>query len=657
MKYSWFGIGVAVLVALLPFLISTDIFYGSVNAKVFWVNGVSALLLGALGLYLITSKEERAMPFSLMAIAITVVFLIHVLAAQLGIFPERSWWSDILRSTGLIFLAHVLALGLTLGLVAVKEDWSLIRRTVLIGAGLFSLGTILGVGGLGYTGTWLGLPFFHEGFTFGNSTFAGTYLVLAAVLGLIELFYSWNNRKVRVVLLCALFAVLLSPILLGLRSFIASGGELSALMGAARTSSVALYAFLGVFGVWLLLGRFLTGKAALMLRSGWILITLGGVVIGLALLFVPGSVVQEQYIEYSSAARLIVWESGMEAVADRPSLGWGPENFNQAFEMHHDSRLYLKENIGEIWFDRAHNVFVDTLVTIGVLGMISIISAVGVFSWVVYRAYRRGSIGSIEAFLLLGVVIVHIVQLQTSFDTVGSYVLVALLGGYAVYLERVSGVCTYTVPPVFIRILGALLILGALASFWFVIGAEQMRQHALRGVFVADSVEKEHELIAHALSRKSDFESLRLSSDSFLSGGLDALAGTQSPEMVLRIQQTIPLYEQKWNEYLREAPDHYRARINLAYLLLVKTVLGEPSLDEADKHIAKAYEISPGNPLTYIVDGLSHLYRGDLDGAELRIGAAVAVNPGIELSQAVAEYLEKQKAQFPRITLFRLESI
>lgn len=657
MKYSWIGILVGIFLVFLPFFFSSEILYGTANAKFFWVIGLAVTTFVIAGVQLLKNGEAQFTKSFWLPAALVLVLGLHIVSAYTGVFPERSWWSDILRATGVLYLVHIFTFGLLVGLFAQKTDWSIIRRGLVLGGGLFALGTIVGVGGLGYEGGFLGLPFRQEGFVFGNSTFAGTYLVLVVMLGLIELLHSWSTPRWRNILLGGIFLILASPTLLNIREFVLSGGDPLALMGAARTSSVTIYTFLVFFAGWFALGHSIFTKVRGWLRTIWASLFLLGISIGIALLFVPGSFVQKQYVDLSSAARIIVWESGVEAVQDKPVFGWGPENFNQAFEAHHDSRLYLKENLAEIWFDRAHNVFVDTLVSLGWAGILGISVVLIIFGIIVVRAFRKGVISSLEAVLLLALVPVHVTQLQTGFDTLGSYLVLALIFGYGVYLEQVGSITKITLPSYVARSLGVLLLIGAVVSAWFILGQEQIRQHALRDVFRAESISQEHELIRESLTRLSDFESIRVTSDSFLSGGLDEIGRTQSPEVAARIMKTIPLYEEAWKSYIDVQPNHYRARINLAYLLLVKTVLGEPSLDEVDRHIAKAYELSPGNPLTYIVDGLAHLYRGDLDGAQDRIDAAVAIDPDIRLSQAVAEYLEVQRAEFPQITLFRLESI
>ena len=65
--------------------------------------------------------------------------------------------------------------------------------------------------------------------------------------------------------------------------------------------------------------------------------------------------------------RISAWQIGLNALKDRPILGYGPENFSIAFDGHYDPDL-LK--FGKLyWWDRAHNVFLETAINAGILGL------------------------------------------------------------------------------------------------------------------------------------------------------------------------------------------------------------------------------------------------------------------------------------------------
>ncbi|MBI2035480.1 MAG: O-antigen ligase family protein [Candidatus Liptonbacteria bacterium] len=69
----------------------------------------------------------------------------------------------------------------------------------------------------------------------------------------------------------------------------------------------------------------------------------------------------------SAPFRLLTWQVSWEAFKERPILGWGPENYLNAYEKYYDPDFSL---YGDTWLDRAHNKIFDLLVMQGVIGLI-----------------------------------------------------------------------------------------------------------------------------------------------------------------------------------------------------------------------------------------------------------------------------------------------
>jgi len=61
--------------------------------------------------------------------------------------------------------------------------------------------------------------------------------------------------------------------------------------------------------------------------------------------------------------RMIIWQEGLKAFINRPILGYGQENFELIFPK------YLKFNV-----DNSHNLFLETLISSGILGLITLFS-------------------------------------------------------------------------------------------------------------------------------------------------------------------------------------------------------------------------------------------------------------------------------------------
>lgn len=666
MKYSWLGVLVAIVLALFPFVTTDALFYGAVNAKFLLV--ILGIDLGLVVAAYYTYRTERVAPSTRpwFLVALLLAFAVHAAAAHLGVYAERSLWSDILRSSGLIYLGHVLALALVLGAWARESDWALVRRTLVLSAGVFALLSTIGAYGLGAEGRFLWLDLSSEALSLGNSTFAGTYLLLALVVAVWEIVRSWNSVRWRIALLISGVFIALSPILLNVRGALEAtmdGTFLSnpeVLLGSARASSATMLALLFFACVYALCERFLRGRRQWLAQASVAGALFVGIGVSIGLLFTPGSVVQDAYIESSTGARIVVWEAGIEAFKERPHFGWGPENFNSAFERHFDNRLFQDEYIGEIWFDRAHNVFVDTLVTVGAVGTLSIVLVMFAFAYTVFRARRRDLIGKHEAVLLWALIPAHILQLQTGFDTIGSYLLLGIIAGYALWLERKSAQDTLSIPLDNIaRASGAgVLLIAALTSFALVFLAELDRQTALRAIFLTSNTEEQHEYIRTALSRTPDFEALRLSASSFIKGGLGGMATAPDQEAYRQILlSSAELYESYYNAYLEDYPEYYRTRMNLAYLLMIQTALGNNRLEEAHELLQDSYHLSPENPITYGLDATIAVYSRNFQAAADLSDEMLALNPDAPFSQEMYEYIGKQILSFPQVTVLKLENL
>ncbi|MDQ5938726.1 MAG: hypothetical protein QG642_416 [Patescibacteria group bacterium] len=70
----------------------------------------------------------------------------------------------------------------------------------------------------------------------------------------------------------------------------------------------------------------------------------------------------------STQSRLMIWKNSVAyAFKEKPLLGWGEENFSDAFNKYFPSAIFVTMG-SEIWFDRPHNILVQHLVQGGLLG-------------------------------------------------------------------------------------------------------------------------------------------------------------------------------------------------------------------------------------------------------------------------------------------------
>jgi|CXWL01.1.fsa_nt_gi O-antigen ligase len=663
MKHTGLGVASAVVFALLPFFSFNHLFYGDVNAKFFLLTFFSAVAVLVLASTLLQKKYTFSLKGRYSLISLGLLLLVQYVSTVFGVFPERSLWSDLFWSSGVLFITHLALLAIVLSELLNAKDWSLVRKWIAVSSAFFALLTIVGKYGFGVSGTFLWVNLEGSGLTLGNETYAGAYLLIAFIFGLIEYFRADKKSTWRRVLLGSLIVTGLSPLLFNVGLLLGKAPlpevfeGLSLLLGNARASSAAFFALLGFLAGYGVIRKFVPEKSKAPITYIWSALVLVVLVAGTAFLFTPGSAVQNAYIESSSAARPLVWQASWNAFVEKPYLGWGPENFNHAFEEHFDNRLFQEENLAEIWFERAHNVFIDTLVAQGIIGVIAFTLLTACYVFAVYRARRRELISHMEAVVLYALVPAHLLQMQTGFDTIASYTLLALALGYALSLEKTMAGEGRTYPKILLQAKAIVLVLLALCSFWFISLGEYGRQMAIVETMQAKTLELQKQAIEKSLARISSFETLRLSYGSFVKGSLASMVEAPSPQKTKVVLEFLTVYEGYFKEYLAQKPDHYRARMNYAYLLLIKTTLGENRVEEAKEVIRSSYALSEGNPLTYIMDSTAELYSGNLKEADRLMQEALAINPEIEFTKEAVAYLEAQKKNFPNISVLKMGNL
>ncbi len=651
-KRTWFGVIIGICVAILPFVISQNIFYGADAAKYFFVVGVTSIMV-LYFCYLVFSGKHTIQAGArwlvlLGSLSIGVLYL----SAFKGVYPAQSLLPDTLRSTGVFFLTYVALFAFIISELFSRADWQFTRRAVVFSGLLFAILTYFGgEGGFGIGGKFGYINLSQSGLTFANSTFAGSFLVLVLIFALIEFCLSNKNTERYIYGISAL-AILFSPVLL--HPFDFSLGHPFGILGSARASSATALAFFIYTGGLLGLKKIAKEKLMMVWSILWVL----GIITSLSLLFVSGSVIQQKYIEESGSARILVWEQSYDAFKEKPVFGWGPENMSLALEGHVDSNLYLKENGGEVWFDRAHNVLVDSLVSVGIFGVLVFLLTFVYLLFLIVRSVQKRIIVGIEGYLLGAFFVAHFLQLQTSFNIAGTYVLCALVFGYILFLERQS-VKERVLATVYARAIAGVLTLLVLVASQSLFFGEYARKHALFDIFTTKDPVQQEKLIVRALSEPADFEAIRLSSMSLIKGLLSQIEGDpqEAGKIVSLGLSQLDLYENAYQAAIEARPNDYRIRMNYAYLLIIETTLGNNKLTEAKQILDYSYKLSPQSPITPTLDSIVELYSGNITGAKEKIEEALNLNSEVPFVQEVQVYLLEQEKNFPNITVIKLQNL
>lgn len=388
------------LILSAPLIIAPWFVYPFIAPKAvfFWV--LSEIIFALWAILALANKRYRPRE-NLLFYAILGFLLITLLASFRGVNLTTSLFSTFERMTGFITLAHGFLIYLALSSTFKnRKEWkNFLRGAVFVGgiaAAIFFLDDSI----ISF------LPEARQGSTLGNSSFFGAYIIFPIFFA-IYLFLSDKGWK-------RIFAFICEVIMIFAMYYSGASG--------------AWYAFLGgifiIFLAWMYFRkpRNLEPRISLPLearRAKWgnldkrplnnflnsIFHILNSKTIPVALFvfsvcvagFIAyGTVTQNQAIleylpdEFSRkriGARLVVWENAWDAIKERPVLGWGPENFQTAFVKYFNPCLPLPDECGgEIWFDKAHNIIIDTLVASGFAGLFAYFS---IFVIAVYSMWKK----------------------------------------------------------------------------------------------------------------------------------------------------------------------------------------------------------------------------------------------------------------------------
>lgn len=356
-------------------------------------------------------KEIRSRLFHPLSLAVAVFAAIFLLASFAGVNPANSFWSNFERGEGALQIIHYAVFFFLLSvLFTSKKDWrNLISffLAVVFLILLYALGQLLSL-------DWaLGTKITVSG-TLGNASYLGSFLTIALILNFWLAKWLEEEKRglaFRIILGC-LFALSL---------FIFYKTYTAAATGALVAGLAIIIAFI----IW---------KKSKIYKIATIL----GFILLLIASFLLVSYSKEGQIIGSLRPRFWTWGSALAGIIERPVLGWGPENFPYVFDKYYNPNHYGVET----WFDRAHNFFLEYLVSGGVVLLLAYL-AIFFFYYRYLFKIRPDSRGKfLEWSLFFIFPVVYLIQGLTLFETLPLYIILffflAFFLNYSLNFEGVS---------------------------------------------------------------------------------------------------------------------------------------------------------------------------------------------------------------------------
>jgi len=556
-----------------PLIVVSDFLFPFVGPKSIIFMGAIQIIAAAYIVLIIYYSRYRP-KFNILTITLLIYLGVLVLTTLTGISPLRSFWSNHERMTGLLMWFHLTAFFVVLSSVfKTHREWRDIFAVTISVAAIVGAISLLEIIGL------LDFPGARGGSTIGNTSFMGVYLLFNAFIA-IYLFLKSQNA-IRYYSL-AIFLLIVAALFVS-------------------DALASIIAFVGGIALLLLLYlSFMTGKRYLKIL-GLAVISVSVVAIAVLgfLLFEYGSVVREQFIRVDTEARLTAWAVSWRGFTERPWLGWGPENFTIPFMEHFDPRLFLPEHGGEVLFDRAHNIILDTLMASGIVGLLSYIAIFAAAFILLWKPFFKGKGEFWIAGIFSVTFIAYFVQNLSVFDMINSYMMFILLLGFAAALpideeiEHSKKLRKKTAPLHFVAVIT--VFLGVF--YVFTVSPWSAGSYAARSQRPQDITE-----LLHFYGRSIDSSPLgRDKTRLFLADQFMAFAATEEGAQADRnaMERVFRFLENELQINTRQYPHDFKVHIDLARFYNSWARLDLSKAYRARSVLDKAIELSPKNQMNY----------------------------------------------------------
>lgn len=599
--------GATFLVLFTPLILSAEFYFPFVGPKSLYFIGLAQVLIFSFLCLVIISRKYRPR-LNLLALTLILFYAIFILSSLFGVNPSYSFWSKFERMTGVLMGLHLLGFFLVLSSVFKKQaDWQKIFALSILVAVIVAFCSLFGLGGSA-----------RGGATIGNTSFMATYLLFNIFLAI----YSFFNLKGRWKIYPAVCFVVIAAGLF------------------TSTARAAIISFGG--GMFLLLLLFLSFKppqrwlktlGKILLVSSFLLALLT-----LLLMAKPDSFVRQKFVEEATKSRLVVWEKAWKGFQERPLFGWGPENFEFVFARYFNPCMFLGECGGEIWFDRAHNIIFDTLVTTGILGFLSYVGVFLAAFYTLWKNYLQAKINFLAASLPSVLLISYTVQNLTVFDMISSYLMFFLVLSFIAASEETKNQQEKTQGPVKRWVFGLILIVFCLAFFKFVWQPLKTDYFVIKALKAENSSQRlefyQKALKASPLGKYQIREFFAQHSQKLVEKNFASI----SPEVA---KKELSFVAGLLTQTKKENPLDFRSVLRLGQVYNILAFFDKEAVAKAEQTLIEAIGLSPTNQQGYWALAQNKVLQKDFKGALNLAQKAIDLEPRWLQSHQIAVKIAK----------------
>lgn len=522
-----------------------------------------------------------------------------------------SFWGNNERSEGLLLLLHLfLYLFVLSGFLRKTKDWLIIFEASFLSGilvSLFGLGQYLEIGWMLQSAGGARITS-----TIGNAGYVAGYLIFNIFFGLI-LFFFRKNKYLRwyyiLGILLQIFIVL---------NTLTRGGILA----------LAFSLFIFIFYL-----TFFYLRSNKLIRNAGLAVLLSGIIFT-ALVFsnkeanwvgksdILRRVSNISFSDATAENRLVTWNSSWQGFKEKPILGYGYENFYQVFDKYFNPKIYRHAG-SVVWFDRAHNMIFDRLITGGIIGLslyLSLLLAPLVYLWGHFLS--KDNLGTkppnvfgglvpkslLPPIILSLIVIAYFIQNLFIFESLVTYIPLFLVLGYlSQFCPKWPGKFFQSKKPYLVLlVIGVLVFLPALFGFNIKPAlANRALIEAMTKVQLKKYEEAYNQFIDILDKDTLGNQEYRQHFAEFITGavGRPDIDGAWVNQGVIRV-------EQEFIKQINEKPLSARNYLMFMRFLNMTYNLNPERLNKALALAEKAAKISPTRPQIYYEAGYSQFYLG-----------------------------------------------
>ena len=623
-KFLRFGI---YLTALMPLVIFKDFISPFHFGKVIIFRSLIEVLVAT---YLILVLKDRSYLPRFNGIFWSFLFfsLAFTVTTATSVLVYSSFWGTLERMGGLwTFWHYFLFYTILTSVLTKKEHWQRILNIVVF-AGVLS--AFYGFGQKTNIEFFVGSGDRARIFgTIGNAALFAGYQLFIVFLSLIMYLDPQSSHKYKTFYLfafsitsVAVFMTAVRGSLLGYAVGLIIFMFLWARHYRSRVGKMALATFIGFIIFWGIFSLVFSG-ASFVKKSGYL-----------------SRVTNLSFTADTVQTRFWAWQSGLKGWSESPKtvlLGWGPENFNIPFSKYFNPKFF-KGPGAETLFDRAHNMFVEILVTMGIIGFLAYLNIFAALFRCLGRLLKENDT-AIYGIGLLAAMIAYIIHDSFIFDTSANLIVFFTLLGFVSYLESKKEGEPRVAGPI-IKNFSIIGVLGTLFAFFVLVliyktnilpaKANYATTRAVVRSWAGDfsgSVEKYKEAVSYDVPGKYEYRH-RLAQYLVGPGGPSVKEEAVKKAYDYTILQIKKNIVENPNDYL---PYLYASRLNI---MLGKDDPKSFHNDAALEYSMKALEISPAFVRTYYEVAQAYLNKKDYSRAVEYFQRAADLNPDAGISYA-----------------------